>query len=586
MGMGELIIKSTNAVAPAIFSSTVTTVGAFIPLAFLSGAEGALIRAIPIATALAMGISFIVSITVTPIFAYVFIQKVDKKPSLSIALIYSVFISVLAAYAFSDQWQLTKISYVAGIFFLLASGVKYYLMLKKNHIENGFYKRIISAIMNSKYYQFIVLIVMMSLLIYSANLLVGGHIPMEAMPKVDNKYLTGQVSLVKGTTEKDSMEVFDNISTYLSNRNDIEEYSADVGKDTISFAIELKDKKIRDLHSKVILTELTSYVSNLPDVKGNFVVDGEEATSAPISLTISNEDSKLLFKDASKIQQILESIPGIVSPRVEFDYGAPIVTVNVDKVAANRMNIDPSMILARLRELIADEKIMKMTLDGIRTDIYMEPSNIFSSIEEMEQIKLINSQGIPVLLKDVVSFEEQRNIEVINHENYKKILSVKSNLEEGFTVNDVLGKFENKLIESESLDINTTYSLGGDYKAMKESYSDLTNKFIIAAMIVYVVLLIQFNGYLQPIAIIISVPFSIIGVAIGYYLGGLTFSTLSFLGIVSLVGIAVNDAIVLIDYINVLRREEGYGRVEAIIKGCVARFKPIMAALKGKKVSQ
>ncbi len=578
MGLGELIIKSSNAVAPAIFSSTVTTVGAFIPLAFLSGADGALIRAIPIATALAMAVSFIVSITVTPVFAYAFIRKVDTEPSLVKAFLNSIFISILGAYAFSNQWQLTKMSYIAGSFFLLASFVKHYLLLrKKSSSKNGIYKTVISTIMRSKYYQLIVLLVMVSLFIYSGNLLLGGHIPMESMPKVDNKYLTGQVSLVKGMTEKDSVRAFDHISTYLSSRMDIEEYSADVGKDTISFAIELKNKNERDLHSEKILTELTSYVSNLPDIKGNFVVEGEEATSAPISITVNNDDSEQLFEDARRIQQLLERIPGTVSPRIEFDYGAPIVSIRVDSVAASRKSVDPSAIFVRIRELIAKEKIIKMTLEGVQTDIYLEPDNIFDSIEEMGQIRVTNSHGIPVLLKDVIIFEEQRNIDVINHEDYKKVLTIKSNLAEGFTVNAILTELEIQLNDSEVLALSTTYSIGGDFEEMEDSYSDLGQKFIIAALIVYVVLLIQFNGFLQPIAIIISVPFSIIGVAIGYYIGGLTFSTLSFLGIVSLVGIAVNDAIVLIDYINTLRLEKGRERVEAIIIGCVARFKPILA---------
>ncbi len=578
LSLGEVIIKSTNSVASAIFSSTITTVGAFIPLAFLSGAEGSLIRSIPIATALAMGVSFVVSITVTPVFAYLFIRKVDKKPSLIIAIIYSVLISILGAYAFSDQWVLTDMSYIAGAVFLLASIIKYYLILKRQDAnKKGLYKRTISTIMKSKYYQFIVLLLMITLLIYSGNLLFSGHIPMEAMPKVDSKYITGDVTLIKGSTETDSIKVFNNVSAYLSDREDIDEYSADIGDDNISFAIKLKNKSERKLHSKTIITEIISYVSALPDVKGNFVVEGEGSNSAPISITVSNEDSKQLFIDASQIQKTLEAIPGTVSPRVDFDYGAPVVSIQIDKLAASRMGVANSTILSRIRELVASEKIMKIRLDGIQTDVFLEKDGIFDSMEALGQISITNEQGIPVLLKDVILVKEQRKVNEIKHENYKKILKVKSNLAEGFTVNDVLKELEKKIGASDMLAFSTSYSLGGDFKAMEDSYSDLTEKFMIAALIVYIVLLLQFNGFLQPVVIIISVPFSIIGVAIGYYISGLTFSTLSFLGIVSLVGIAVNDAIVLIDYINTLRREKGLDKIESIITGCVARSKPILA---------
>ncbi len=578
MSLTEIIIKATNSVATAIFSSTLTTIGAFIPLAFLSGAEGALIRTIPIATALAMGVSFVVSITVTPVFAYIFIKKVDKAPSVFTAIIYSIVIAVLGAYAFSDQWALTTASYIAGFVFLLASIIKYYFILRKKKMgQNELYKKAISAIMKSKYYKFIVITGMIMLLIYSGNLLLSGHIPMEAMPKVDSKYLTGQVSLVKGSTEQESVAVFDQINTYLSGRKYIEDYSVDIGKDTISFAVKLKDKRDRELHSERIITELISYVSTLPDIKGNFVVEGDEANATPISITISNNDSDQMFEDAQKMQQILERISGTVSPRIDFEYGAPIFTIGVDRVLASKMGIMPSTILVRIRELIANEKIMTITMDGIKTDVFIEKENVFNSIEELKQISVLNNQGVPVLLKDLVRYKEQRKINEIKHENYKKILKVKSNLADGFTVNSVLKELEKQLEDSNVLSPSTTYSLGGDFKAMQDSYADLTKKFMMAALIVYVILLIQFNGFLQPIVIIISVPFSIIGVAIGYYISGITFSTLSFLGIVSLVGIAVNDAIVLIDYINNLRREKNYDRVESIIQGCLARFKPIVA---------
>ncbi len=574
----EIIIKATNSVATAIFSSTLTTVGAFIPLAFLSGAEGALIRTIPIATALAMTVSFIVSITVTPVFAYLFIKKVDKTPSFLQAVIYSVLTSILAAYAFSDQWKLTSISLISGVLFLIASLIKYYYTLRKNNrIKNGLYKRAINALMKSIYYQSIVLIVMIGLLIYSGNLLLSGHIPMEAMPKVDSKYLTGQITLVKGKTEQDSLQVFEQINSYLSARSDIEDYSVDIGKDTLALAIKLKPKKERKLHSEAIITELIAYVSTIPDVKGNFITEGNEANAAPISITLTNNDNEQLFADASKIKSLLENIPGNVSPRIDFEYGAPTITIDIDREMASKMEIMPSTLLAKIRELIVNQKVVKITLDGIKTDLYIEKANIFNSIEEMGQLHVNNSRGFTVLLKDVVQFYEQRKVNEIKHENYQKILKVKSNLAEGYTVNSILLDLKEQLSDAKILAPSTSYTFTGDFKAMEDSYSDLTEKFMIAALIVYVILLIQFNGFLQPIVIIISVPFSIIGVAIGYYLSGLTFSTLSFLGIVSLVGIAVNDAIVLIDYINTLRREQKYDKVESIIQGCLARFKPIIA---------
>ncbi len=578
LSLGEIIIKSTNAVATAIFSSTITTVGAFIPLAFLSGAEGALIKSIPIATALAMGVSFIVSITVTPVFAYLFINKVDKKPTSISMIISSIFISLLGAYAFSNQWNLTNISYIAGVFFLLASLLKYYLIFRKEPLfKVNLYERFISTIIRSKYYQFIVISIMLAMFVYAGNLLFSGHIPMESMPKVDSKYLTGEVSLVKGATELESLKIFEEIDGYLSSREYIDEYSVDIAKDKINYSIKLKDKRWRSIHSKNIIRELISYVSKIADVKGNFATEGEESGSAPISISVYNDDSKKLLEDANKIKKVLGNINGTVSSSIDFEYGPPLLRIRVNKQETSRLGYNVSDIFVKIRGLINKEKITNINLDGIQTDLYLEKGSTFDSMDDLGQIIIRNEYGKTVLLKDLISIEEKRERDKIKHENYKKTMSVKAYIAEGFTVNEILRQLQSELDKSRVLNPSTTYSLGGDFKNMEESYSDLTQKFIIAALIVYAVLLIQFNGFLQPFAIIICVPLSIIGVAIGYYISGLTFSTLSFLGIVSLVGIAVNDAIVLIDYINTLRKEEGCDKLDAIVRACMARFKPIIA---------
>lgn len=576
LSLKDIILKATNAVAPAIFSSTVTTVGAFIPLAFLSGGDGALIRAIPIATALAMGISFIVSITVTPVFAYGLIARQDKAPSKWQMAWHTLLIGIIGAYAFSDNWQWTTASYMAGAVFMMATVLKYRLASREGQ-GLSWYRVLMDKVLHSRYYQGIVLGVMVLLLVYAGNLLLSNRIPKEAMPKADSKYLTGTVKLVKGATVKDSVALFETIDDHLASREDIQTYSVDIGRESLDYAIELKDKRQRKKHSKVILAELTAETSALPDVTGSFVVDGDEPGSAPLALKLFHDDIDVLLSDARAVEEALATIPGALNPSLSFDYGAPTVTITIDKEAASLRDVNPSTILRRIRQLIAHEKVMDMKVAGTQLSVYIRPGDTFDTLEALSGLTVMNRRQTQVPLSEVMTYTESRPMDVIRHEDGKRMLTVQASTRQGVTVESVVKALVAKIQEEKILSVGTTYSFGGDYKAMQAAYKDLMNKFIIAALLVYVVLLIQFNTYLQPLAILLSVPFAIIGVAIGYAMGGLTFSTLSFLGIVSLVGIAVNDAIVLVDYINTLRSNKGMGRIEAIVEGCVARFKPIMA---------
>ncbi len=198
------------------------------------------------------------------------------------------------------------------------------------------------------------------------------------------------------------------------------------------------------------------------------------------------------------------------------------------------------------------------------------------SNKALGDFRIINSKGSKIPLSEIAMLTENRGVNDIRHYQNNRSIMVSAVNDSETTVTEIVTAFNQRVSEEGGFD-GATYSLAGDYETMQASYADMTQKFTIAIILVYLVLLLQFNSYLQPFTIILSVPFSIIGVAIGYHLFGLTFSTLSFLGIVSLVGISVNDAIVLIDCINSLRRESGMSRVEAIIEGCRSRFKPIIA---------
>jgi HAE1 family hydrophobic/amphiphilic exporter-1 len=188
-------------------------------------------------------------------------------------------------------------------------------------------------------------------------------------------------------------------------------------------------------------------------------------------------------------------------------------------------------------------------------------------------IDLPTGERIPLSM--VAELKEQSGFSSIKREGQERLLFIEGDLKEGFNINDVVNTFNGKresIIVPEGLRI----SLGGDVAGIQENFLSLFQSMIFAVFLVFIILTIQFDSILQPFVILLTVPMAVIGVIIGLLVTGNEFGFYAFMGIVALVGIAVNDAIVLIDYMNFLR-DSGQKLSEAIVNAGKTRFNPVLA---------
>lgn len=579
LSLKEIIIYSANNIAPAIFSSTLTSICAFIPLAFLSGEEGSMIRVIPITMTISLVLSFIVSITVTPMLCYQFLTKETPTITRFKKIIYTVVIVIAAMYSFSNNWVLTKASFLVGFIALI---VALYKIRDKKEVEvkdnriGDYYQNVIKKIIASKKLEGGVFLIAGGLFVLSIYLLGSGLIKTESMPKVDSQSATGEIRLAKGSTFKDSNFIFNEIDTYLKSNPSILKYSCTIQEGLLSYNIELKPKAQRTMHSKNVLNQLTQFVNGLPNVSGEFKTDGDEVGSAPISIQLFGKNQSILIDEGKKVKEVLSNIPGVIATKLDFNYSEPTIKISIDRAQASRMQVEMSDITMQLRYVIAGDKIMTVKNNGNNVDVYLKYKEPFKNINSMLQMSIINQNGAPIPLIELIKITEERGISEIKHVDGNLSLAVNANFEKTTTVSEVVNKFESILKKDKILSEGVTYKVAGDFAKMNESYGDLTQKLIIAILLVYFVLLVQFNGYTQPLVILFCVPLAIIGVAIGYFLMRLNFSTLSFSGVVALVGVAVNNGIILIDSINDLRAK-GVDKKEAIVISCGDRLKPILS---------
>ncbi len=568
----EVILFSINKVGSAIFSSTLTTICAFIPLAFLSGPVGSMIRDIPIAMAISVSLSFIVSITLTPVLAHSFLNNFDENKKLSlIAKIFQITIIVLCGlYAFSSNFELTTLSYACGVSVGILALFK--LFRKRNSdIYKKVFNEAISAIIHSKLLQFLVLVFTFVMFMYSLSLLGSDKIPKQNFPESDEPMMLANITILEGTGEKDLEKTFEKIETVLESKNYIDRHTALVNGNKHQYFIELKNN--RKEHNEDIVKELSDELNIIPNINVN--INPNNMEGEPILIRITGDNYNDMITESNKVVKILENIPGVINPRADYEYGNPTAKIIIDKEKASQNNIPISQLSMELRHIIAGKELNEIKIDGKNTECFIKYDDLIKNINDIKNISVLNRNNKLVPIYDFIEIEEHRSLKTLTHIDGKKILEVKAQHDESTTVPQVIKEFRAKLEDEGGMKNDTSYTVGGEFDEMGKSYRDLMVKFIVALVLVYVVLLIQFNSFAQPLVIILCIPFSMIGVAIGYFFMGMTFSTLSFLGIISLVGIAINDAIVLMDFINQLRKE-GYDKKASIIEGANSRLKPIL----------
>ncbi len=565
----EVILLSINKVGAAIFSSTATTICAFIPLAFLSGPVGSMVRSIPIAMAISISLSFIVSITLTPVVAYSFLKNFKNKNSLPLKIFYITIVVVCALYSFSSNFKLTKLSFVAGFIVLILSILK--LFKEYTYSYKEVFDTIIHSIMNSKFIQGLVLVFTILLFAYSISLLSSDKIPKENFPEYDNPIILITLSLVEGIGDERSNEIFEKAESIIASKDYIYLHTAVLSERKQRYYIELNMDKT--ISNKEIFKELTNELRKIPDIGVSVATNNMSA--APILIRLVGNDYNDLITEANDVTGILKDIPGVVNPKAMYEYGNPTARIIIDKEKASEENVLISSLSQELRYIISGQKVNNIEVDGENVYVYIKYEDIISNVNDIRHLSVLNTNKQLVPIYDFVDIKEYRTIKTLNHIDGKRILEVKAFNDENTTVEEIIKEFKSKIEKHGGVKKGIKYTIAGEYDEMAKSYRDLAVKFIVALVLVYVVLLIQFNSFLQPFVIILCVPFSIIGVSLGYFFTGLTFSTLTFLGIISLVGIAINDAIVLIDFINQLRRE-GVSRIQSIIDGANSRLKPII----------
>lgn len=541
----EAAQKAVDQVGWAIISSTATTIVAFLPVIQIKSLPGEFLKSMPLTLIYTLIASLFVALTFTPFLSSRLLLPNEKQ----------------------------KVSWVER---------------NINIFIDGMYKDLLQWALQHKAF---VLITAILLLIGAGSLypIIG----LSFFPRDDAPMFAINVTAPQGTilSKTDSTVKF--IENALANRSEVARYVSNTGHGNprVITVIERGNKQSSQAQILVIMQEDISFAqrdSLITNLRNTFqtyqsaTIEVKEALLGPpvdaqISVKLYGKDIQVLKQIARDVTQMLEQTPYTVNVFNPLKNFKTDFKLEINELAAANLGVAINDIDQNVRIAVSGTKVSEYRDKDKQTyDIYvaMEKLGDYISPSDLSRVYVNSRKGIQVPLAQLAQLEFTNGPEVIKHEMTRRAFAVNADVESGQSVDNVTQEVITKL-ESYDFPEGYSYSMGGELESRSEAFGDLFKSLLIALIGIFSILVLQFRSFVQPLIIFSAIPLSLIGAVLGLFLAGYSFSFTGFLGIISLVGIVVNDSIILIDLTNKYMLE-GMTKKDAIPKAAKHRFVPII----------
>lgn len=549
-GLGYSAIQASlngaKQVAGAIASSTLTTICVFLPIVFVEGITRQLFVDMALTIAYSLLASLIVALTLVPAMGQRMLRKIkpQKNPENS---------KIIKGYEKSLRFVLRhKVCSIlvvvavlgASIFGALAKGFSFMPNMSSTEVQ-------ISAKLDD-----------------NATL----------EETIDTAEQINKV--LNGYDEFETVGVITGSSTSLMGLSGGS--SADTGSVT-AYGV-LKDEYTKK--SEEICDRLSD---DLEKVKGEISVSGGSSTSSMssvlgnggIEITLYGEDIETLKKTAEDMAKQLETVEGIDETDSGVGATSPEIKVSVNKAKAAEKGLTVAQVYQQVASAVASEKTSTALTNGNGSDL-----DVVIVKDESKKISPDKIGSIDITYKDseenekttslssIADISKSETIDVIKRQDQKRYLSITGTLKDGYTLTDVSNKAE-KLFDEYKFPEGCSIEFAGSNKATMDAMSQLMLMLLLGVVLIYLIMVAQFQSLKSPFIIMFTIPLAFTGGFLGLLITGFDVSVVSLIGFIMLCGIIVNNGIVLVDYINRLRRD-GKERVEAIVEAGKTRMRPIL----------
>lgn len=532
----------TSEVAVPIITSTLTTLMAFSPLIFWGGIVGQFMSLLPITLIITLTSSLFVGLVINPVTASRFI-KLSKKELVGASLLNWL----IDKYEVTLKWAISNPIKTVGFAF-----ASFFLIL----------------------------------MIYFTIASTG----VVFFPQTEPKQILIDVDAKQGTRLEETDRIVRQIEEKVPGYSDVKAYVANVGSGSSRdfglgsanpahlgrITIELKDRELRKQNSFDTMKEIRKSLSDI--VGARLIVSGPQngpPTGSEIQIEISGENFSKLGTYARTIRDRIQDIEGLVDLKDDYSQGSPEIRITVDREKARLFGLSTSIIASAIRTAVNGTEASKYRVGEDEYDITVRfPKGKRAYVEQLRNIPMFH-KGKRISLSNVAKISFTGGLGTVRHIDLDKVVTITGAAAEGYNANQILMKVKDNL---SSLDTPTGVKIKytGQDEEQRAAMAFLVRAFAIAFLLIFFVLVSQFDSLALPLIIMTSVFLSMMGVFSGLIITRLPFGIImTGIGIISLAGVVVNNAIVLIDYINKLR-ERGMELEEAIIQAGKTRLRPVL----------
>ncbi len=534
-----------------LIAGTLTNIFAFFPMLLVSGILGEFLRTMPITIAATLITSLFISLTIAPAIATKFIRKKEKKE-------------------------------------------EYHSILERFFQSVGrTFQRSITTILSSRLARFSVVMLSIAAFILSCLLPITGLLKVEMFPKTDQTYFTVSVEAPTGLILKETKKITEEIENKLYEIPEIDNFVTQIGtnqglgltknsnfivteltnSNLATITVNLTEKDLREKPSFEIAAEIREEFEqyNKAKITVEELQEGPPSED-PITIRLTGTDIETLQEISQEVEDIVKNVSGTTNVRSSLKEGLNEFVFVLDQEKLAYFNLSAAQVSANLRRNIQGIDVDTIKINGEDKDIFVKYDQSIS-FAEIENFEIQTPKGFTVSFSELGEYKLAKSFQAIEHENEKRIIKITSAVEKNATVADINKKIEDEVAKI-NLPPNYEIKFGGDLEAINESFQELFQSMIVGIILITFTMILMFNSFKQPLIILFSLPLALIGVFPGLYLIGLNLSFPAFLGVVSLGGIVVNNAIVLIDRINE-NRTNGIPLKEAISEATNSRIEPI-----------
>ena len=536
----DAAIKGTGELGWALVSSTITTVLAFVPMIAIGGATGDFIRSLAVIVVYTLIGSLAIALTFTP-YVSSFILKQKKKRS--------------------DKSLLKK-------------------------VIHKYYHNIVSWSLRSPWKT-----ISIATFVFVGSIGLFGLIGVSFFPKAEKPQFVININTPEGSSIDKTDAVVRYVERSLMGKDEISHIAANVGHGNPQVYYNIQPKRYDQTHGQVFVTllrydreenerlvkELRKEFDQFPGAKIEVkeFIQGPPV-EAPIAIKVIGNNLDMLKIVSKDVESIIESKGGVINVNNPLRVAKTDFKVNINKFKASMLGID-----IRDIDLAVKTNITGMTVGSYRDeegedhDMVMRlPQGANADYSDFQYVHLASRRGAQIPLDQVANIEFKSSLKEISHYNLDRQNTITADVLNLGKAASITQTIINELDDYE-FPAGFGYSVGGQLESQEESFGNMGKVLLISLIGIFAVLVLQFKSFTQPLIIYSAIPLAVTGAFVALFITGHTFSFMAFVGLTSLVGIVVNDSIILVDFINKLRAK-GKAKFEAIVEAGKIRFMPII----------